>query len=313
MARSPKRGIEYSAWDTDIFENDTKIDALIDAQGWIGFSIYFYLCQRAYASDGYFYRWGFANAPTTARKMGGGIGSGTVKEVVLACLRIGLFDNRLFDDAKGVGVLTSRGIQRRYVEAIQKRAFKTVDKEYWLLDQDESKGIRFLPEKTDSLPENADSLPDNSDSLPENAHKSKVKESKVKESKVEESRGKEGKGAAAPSAPHALTASQLIEERGFDPELESALKLWVKYKTELHQGYKETGLKSLLTTAGKKAIEYGVEAVVALIDECMSNRYQGIIWDKLDRQKHTARPDQQSQMQNRFSGVERWIRNNSEP
>ena len=244
MARSPKRGIEYSAWDTDIFENDTKIDALIDAQGWIGFSIYFYLCQRAYASDGYFYRWGFANAPTTARKMGGGIGSGTVKEVVLACLRIGLFDDRLFDEAKGVGVLTSRGIQRRYVEAIQKRAFKTVDKEYWLLDQDESKGIRFLPEKTDSLPENADSLPDNSDSLPENAHKSKVKESKVKESrveesKVEESRGKKGKGTAAPAAPHTLTATQLIEERGFDPDLEAALKIWVKYKTELHQGYKE--------------------------------------------------------------------------
>ena len=55
MAGRPKKmGIEYSGWDVDIFENDTKIDELLEAQGWTGFSIYFYLCQRAYASEGYF-------------------------------------------------------------------------------------------------------------------------------------------------------------------------------------------------------------------------------------------------------------------
>ena len=88
MAGRPKAGIEFAGWNVDIFENDTKIDELIDAQGWIGFCIYFYLCQKAYASDGYFYRWGFANAPTTARRMGGGIGSKTVIETVRKCLQI---------------------------------------------------------------------------------------------------------------------------------------------------------------------------------------------------------------------------------
>ena len=43
MAGRPKRGIAYAAWDVDIFENDTKIDELLDAQGWTGFAIYFYL------------------------------------------------------------------------------------------------------------------------------------------------------------------------------------------------------------------------------------------------------------------------------
>ena len=114
MARRPKRGIEFAGWDVDIFENDTKIDELLDAQGWNGFSVYFYLCQRAYASEGYFYRWSYANAATTARRMGGGIGSEAVKQTVGVCLQIGLFDKRLFDLG---GVLTSRGIQRRYAQA----------------------------------------------------------------------------------------------------------------------------------------------------------------------------------------------------
>ena len=157
MSGIPKRGIAYSGWNTDIFENDTKIDELLDAQGWIGFSVYFYLCQKAYASDGYFYRWSYANAATTARRMGGGIGSETVKQVVSTCLRIGLFDNRLFVEE---GVLTSKGIQRRYADAIQKRSYKCVDHKIWLLKENESKGFVLCTQNGDSLPEDGYSLPE---------------------------------------------------------------------------------------------------------------------------------------------------------
>lgn len=158
MGRRPRRGIVFSGWNTDIFENDTKIDELIDAQGWYGFAVYFYLCQKAYASDGYFYRWSYANAATTARRMGGGIGSETVKATVGTCLQIGLFDKRLFDTE---GILTSRGIQRGYVEATLKRSYRGVNKDYWLLKEEESKGVFFVPENADFLPENADFLPEN--------------------------------------------------------------------------------------------------------------------------------------------------------
>ena len=176
MARKPKRSIDFAGWRTDIFENDTKIDALIEAQGWIGFAIYFYLCQKAYASDGYFYRWSYANAATTARRMGGGIGSETIRQVVGLCLQIGLFDKRLFDRES---ILTSKGIQRHYIIAIQKRAFKEVEEKLWLLNEEESESVIVVPESTDSLPENGDSLPENT------TKESKVKESKEKESKEE--------------------------------------------------------------------------------------------------------------------------------
>lgn len=177
MAGKPKRSIDFAGWRVDIFENDTKIDELIDGQGWIGFSVYFYLCQKAYASDGYFYRWSYANAATTARRMGGGIRSETVKQVVALCLRIGLFDKRLFDRE---GVLTSRGIQRRYMVAIEKRSFKEVERKLWLLNEDESKGV-VVPEDGYSLPEDGYSLPEN------NTKESKEKKSKVNESKAEDS------------------------------------------------------------------------------------------------------------------------------
>lgn len=201
MSGKPKAGISYAGWDTDIFENDTKIDELIDAQGWIGFSIYFYLCQRAYASDGYFYRWSYANAATTARRMGGGIRAETIKAVVATCLQIGLFDRSLFDR---IGVLTSKGIQRRYMEAIQKRSYKRVDHNIWLLNAEESKGLNVCTLNDDSLPEDGDSLP-------EDAPKSKSNKTKLKESKSKE------------TTPYAGGADDLFPKR----EIKEAYEEWL--------------------------------------------------------------------------------------
>lgn len=170
MSRKPKPGIDYAGWDIHIFEDDPKIDKLLDAQGWIGFAVYFYLCQRAYA-NGYFYRWSFTDSATTARKMAGGIKSETVKAAVGTCARVGLFDKRLLETE---GILTSRGIQRGYVRGIEKRSFRLVDHRYWLLDEAETKAARISffenesPAAGDSYAENADFFPENADFFPEN-------------------------------------------------------------------------------------------------------------------------------------------------
>ena len=195
MAGKPKRSIDFAGWRTDIFENDTKIDELIEAQGWTGFAIYFYLCQKAYASDGYFYRWSYANSATTARRMGGGIGSETIRQVVGLCLQIGLFDKRLFDRE---GILTSRGIQRRYLVAIQKRSFREVEEKYWLLNDEESAGLIVVPKNTHSLPENTHSLPENA-----------TKEKKVK---LKDMRGEEMAAPSSVSSP----LDKLIADYGKD-------------------------------------------------------------------------------------------------
>lgn len=146
MSGKAKRKLDYAGWSSDIFDNDTKIDKLLDAQGWIGFGIYFFLCQKAFSSDGYFYKWGFDDCASTARKMGGGVGSGTVKETVDYCLHIGLFHKGLFDRW---GVLTSKGIQRSYWAVAKSRRDKAVAKELWILEESECEGVIFVPLNSD--------------------------------------------------------------------------------------------------------------------------------------------------------------------
>lgn len=176
MAGKPKTGIDYAGWSVSLFDGDTKIDKLLDAQGWVGFGIYFYLCQMAYKFDGYFYRWSYDDSATTARRMGGGVGSETVKQTVGLCLQIGLFDKRLFDRD---GILTSKGIQRRFCAAIQTRRVKTVISDYWLLNDEESRGLLKCAKNGEILTTNVGLHGANVDLLPANATKSKVKQSKV--------------------------------------------------------------------------------------------------------------------------------------
>ena len=144
MSGRPKQGIDYAGWDVTMFDNDRKMDKLLDAQGWLGFSIYFYICQKAYGDEGYFYRWSDDSDASIARKMGAGIRSGTVKATVEACLRCGLFDKRLYAQ----GVLTSRGMQKRYAIAIAKRRVRSAIREYWLLTPEESGSITLVPLST---------------------------------------------------------------------------------------------------------------------------------------------------------------------
>lgn len=169
MAGRPKQGIDYAGWSVDIFDGDKKIDKLLDAKGWKGFGIYFFLCQRAYKTNGYYYEWGYDDCATTARKMGGGINSGTVKETVDYCLQVDLFDKRLFDEW---GVLTSRGIQRRFWAVLSERRSKTVYQEYWLLKSEECKGLVKVSLKSDVQPTNSNVQSANDDM-------SHIKKSKV--------------------------------------------------------------------------------------------------------------------------------------
>lgn len=136
--RPIKRGMTWTPWDTDVFE-DERIFELISAQGWKGFSVYFYLCQKIYGLEGYFIKCATPSfACMTAQKMGGGVGAETVQETILFCLRVGLFDNSLYERW---GILTSHGIQKRFANGLKKKTDKTVISEYWLLNDEENSEI----------------------------------------------------------------------------------------------------------------------------------------------------------------------------
>ena len=54
MAGQPKRGLDFAAWDVHLFDDDERFDVLIDAQGWDGFGVFFWICTKAYATNGYY-------------------------------------------------------------------------------------------------------------------------------------------------------------------------------------------------------------------------------------------------------------------
>lgn len=84
-----------------------------------------------------------------------------------------------------------------------------------------------------------------------------------------------------PTPSCARLLQSLLPEYVFADSLSAKITDWVAYKQERKEGYKEQGLKSLLTQIQKNALKYGDNAVIDLIDLSMSNGWKGIIWDKL--------------------------------
>lgn len=77
------------------------------------------------------------------------------------------------------------------------------------------------------------------------------------------------------------------------------IKEWLEYKYQKKNKYTEIGFKKLLTQIEKAVDEYGEEAVINLIDECMASNYQGIIFDKL-KNNNTTDKLTNSQKQNKI-------------
>jgi hypothetical protein len=79
-----------------------------------------------------------------------------------------------------------------------------------------------------------------------------------------------------------VTASGMVEARGFSGPVQKTVLEWIKYKTEKRQGYKETGLKSLLSVVQRQIDLYGEGPVIRCIEDSMASGWQGIAWGKLE-------------------------------
>lgn len=69
-------------------------------------------------------------------------------------------------------------------------------------------------------------------------------------------------------------------------KLKNKILEWNQYKIEKKKKYTETGITNLLKQIDKYTEKYGVEIMIDLIDECMANNYQGIIFDKLKDRRY---------------------------
>lgn len=112
MARPRKIGLDYFPLDVDFFEDD-KVQ-LIEAEfGTKGICVAIRLLCKVY-KNGYFYQWGGDECLLLSKQIGDGIVPNLVEEIVKGLVRRSFFDKGVFDSFR---ILTSRGIQRRYLEA----------------------------------------------------------------------------------------------------------------------------------------------------------------------------------------------------
>lgn len=180
MARPEKQGIDYFPLDVYIDQDDKVM--LIEAEfGILGFAIIIKLFMKIY-SEGYFYSWSKRQQLLFSRKVNADIN--IVCDVVNECINWGLFNQKLF---KEYGVLTSRGIQKRYIKASERRKNIVIDKSLLLLSKEDIKGIKNLNIKVNVHVNsfNADNNKDNEHTMSTETPQSKVKESKVNKSKEE--------------------------------------------------------------------------------------------------------------------------------
>lgn len=72
-------------------------------------------------------------------------------------------------------------------------------------------------------------------------------------------------------------------------ELDNCLTKWMKHKDERKpkssNHYSETGMTQLLNKAYTQCCEKGIVAIIRVIEDSLSNNYQGITWDKARSQQ----------------------------
>lgn len=127
MARQEKQGLGYFPLDTDLSQ-DIKIKKIKARYGFEGKSIIVELFGNIYASNGYYMPWDDEVMELLA--MEEGINQETLKEVLQRALEVGIFNQDMFNN---MGILTSKAIQKRFIQATKSKRKTEYISEYLLI------------------------------------------------------------------------------------------------------------------------------------------------------------------------------------
>ncbi len=215
MARPQKDGLDYFPLDVDI-DQDDKVE-LIEAQhGLEGFAIVIKLLMKIYKNS-YYYEWTEKEQLLFSRRVN--VDINRVNVVINDCLRWGLFDENLMSTHK---ILSSKGIQRRYIKANERRQEVKIKAEYLLLDENEVnvyKNLVIVDINTLSEVVNVDINPQTK------LNKTKLNKTKEKESKLNENMRVSAPNNLETLIAHYCCKAQILEVNVNAKEIQSAIKL----------------------------------------------------------------------------------------
>ncbi|HUV85182.1 MAG TPA: DUF4373 domain-containing protein [Methanosarcinales archaeon] len=231
MARPLKAGLDYFPLDVHF---DDSVELFEAECGLEGIAILTKLWQKIY-SNGYFTEWGEDNALLFSRKINTDINK--INSVINVCLRRNIFSLMMYDK---YNILTSRGIQKRYISACigSKRKSIVFYEKYLLVDKDQKTQI------TELITEETELITEETELTQEESTQRKLKERKLKERKLNidgffESvwilyPKKEGKGQVT------KTQKDKLLNIGFD-EIKRSIDRYVKAKKGTEKKYLQNG------------------------------------------------------------------------
>ena len=132
MARPLKQGLDYFPVDIDM-DQDDKIYMIEAELGELAFGRLMKLLMEIYRG-GYFKRWGEEEELVFSGKKGFPVEE--IRRLVACAIRRGFFDAGLYE---AHGILTSAGIQKRYVQACENRKRIVLQEQYCLVDPEDFK------------------------------------------------------------------------------------------------------------------------------------------------------------------------------
>ena len=181
MARPKAKGVEYFPLDVG-FLSDLKIRKIMLSCGASSIAVLIYIFAAIYRDEGYFMN--VKDDDIALIALDTNLDTDYVKNVINRACEVGLFSFRIYDNFR---VLTSEGIQNRYLKITERRKSVKINADINLVNVD-----MMYTETRVNVAETIVNVAE----TPVNVYKStqsKVKESKVKESKVKERKVKESK------------------------------------------------------------------------------------------------------------------------
>ena len=183
MARPIKKGLDYFSLDVN-FYNDIKIRKIVRRKGGEALSVYTVLLCNIY-EKGYYLEWSddvpFLISEAT------GFEEDKVKELILYCIDIGLFDKQMFDVHH---IITSGSIQKRYfaICALTKR--KVDLSSPFLLNDDDSENVSSdkTAVSSEEISVTSEEIRDNTENDGENTEETTINSGKSTQRKEKESK-----------------------------------------------------------------------------------------------------------------------------
>ena len=276
MARPVKEGLDYYPLNAD-FMSDIKVRRLIRSFGSKSIGVVIALLGMIYGDKGYYILLNddvaFIISEQTLED------EDLVNQIINKLIEIEFFDKNLYEKHR---VLTSKGIQKRFISATERRKDVKLITKYNLVNVDNNSSSDVV-----NVYNNPVNVDNNSSSDVVNVYnnqqrkekKSKVKKSKVKQSKEKQSKENTDDSCNAPSAERRVRTfafeSLVVEKYGEDECLTDTFRDFAIMRKAIKKPLTERATKVLLGRLDKLA-NGDKELVIKILEQSIFNNWQSV-------------------------------------